>query len=119
MFDQSGKLRLLWVFMKGQRLKYFGAIAAMLLATLILYVVPLVAAATIDHVIQAKPLRAPEWLQELVARMGGRASMARNLWLSAGAIVVLTALSGVFNYLKGRWSAQASETIRTPAAKPI
>jgi len=111
MFDQSGKLRLLWVFMKGQRLKYFGAIAAMLLATLILYVVPLVAAATIDHVIQAKPLRAPEWLQELVARMGGRASMARNLWLSAGAIVVLTALSGVFNYLKGRWSAQASETI--------
>ena len=111
MFDQSGKLRLLWAFMRGQRARYFGAIAAMLLATLVGYLVPLIAAAVINFVVQAKPLRAPSWLQETVALMGGRSMLARNLWIAAGAIVVLTALSGLFNYFKGRWSAQASEAI--------
>ena len=111
MFDTSGKLRLLWVFMRGQRLRYFGAIAAMLLAMLVLYLVPLLAAGVIDFVIQAKPLRGPAWLREAAARMGGRDALAGCLWAGGAAIVVLTALSGVFTYLKGRWSAQASEII--------
>ena len=111
MFDRSGKFRLLWAFMPGERLRYFGAIAAMLLATLIGYIAPLIAAAVINFVIQAKPLNAPSWLQEMVAMMGGRPMLARNLWIAAGAIVALTAMSGLFNYFKGRWSAQASEAI--------
>jgi ATP-binding cassette subfamily B protein len=111
MLDKSDKLRLLWAFMQGQRLRYFAAIAAMLLATLTMYVAPLVAAATIDFVIQAKPLRAPGWLQDAVALMGGRDMLVRNLWIAALTMAALTAVSGLFNYLKGRWSAQASEAI--------
>jgi ATP-binding cassette subfamily B protein len=111
MSDRSDKLKLLWAFMPGQRVRYFGAIAAMLLATLVGYVVPLIAAAVINFVVQAKPLTGPSWLLDVVAMMGGRPMLARNLWIAAVAIVVLTGLVGMLNYFKSRWSAQASEAI--------
>lgn len=111
MSENTAKLKLLWAFMQGQRLRYFCAIGAMLIATLIQYVPPLIGAAAIDFVIQGKPLNAPSWLQELVAAMGGREMLARYFFLIAVAIVTLSALSGLFHYFKGRLSAQASEAI--------
>ena len=111
MSENIAKLKLLWAFMQGQRLRYFCAIGAMLVATLIQYVPPLISAAAIDFVIQSKPLNAPAWLQELVAAMGGREMLARCFFLIAVAIVTLSALSGLFHYFKGRLSAQASEAI--------
>jgi ATP-binding cassette subfamily B protein len=42
---------------------------------------------------------------------GGREFLRTNLWIPLVAIVLLTALAGVFTYLRGRWSASASESI--------
>jgi len=111
MAEEPRKLGLLWAFMKGQRLRYAAAAGAMLAAALVMFLVPLIAATVIDYVIQGKALRGPQWLRTAVEAMGGRESLARNLYLAGGAVAALTALSGLFTYLKGRWSAQASETI--------
>ena len=111
MLDKSGKLRLLWAFMAGQRLRYISAIVAMFLATLVLYLVPLIPAGVISFVIQGKALGGPQWVRDAVAALGTRSQLTGYLWAAALAGVVLTAVAGVLNYFRGRWSAQASEAI--------
>ena len=106
-----GRLRTLWRLMQGQRLRYGGAIGAIVLGTLFAYGRPLICRGAIDHIIQEKPLQGPDVLLRAVQWLGGRSVLARNLWLAGAAIVVVTAVSGVFGYLKGRLSARAAESI--------
>ena len=105
------KLNLLWNFMKGYRLLYIGAVISIGLATLFSTVVPLVIRMTIDSIIGDKPLEAPEWVQKYIMTLGGREALAQNLWMPGLAIVLMTVLSGLFLFLKGKWSAVASESI--------
>jgi ATP-binding cassette subfamily B protein len=105
------KSRTLWDLMRGQRLRYFGAFGAMLVAIPVSYVVPLIAGVVIDLVTQRQALRAPAWLGGVIAALGGRSFLIRNLWLAALAVVVFTAVGGVFGYLRARWCATASEAI--------
>ncbi|MFP4216308.1 MAG: ABC transporter ATP-binding protein [Phycisphaerae bacterium] len=101
----------LWTFMKGHRRRYLLAIGALIVATLISYMPPLVIGAVIDNVIDGKPLRGPEWLTGLFDAIGGRTVLGSNLWIGGLAIVALMAGSGVFLYVKGRYAAHAAEGI--------
>ncbi len=105
------KLTLLWKFMKGYRLLYLGAVVSIGLATLFSTIVPLVIRTTIDSIIGSKPMELPEWAISYINSIGGKETLIRNLWICGLAIVILTALNGVFLYLKGKWSAVASESI--------
>lgn len=105
------KLKLLWKFMKGYRLLYIGAVASIGLATLFSTIVPLVIRMVIDSIIGSKPMEIPGWTIGYIEKIGGRETLVRNLWICGLAIVVLTVLNGLFLYLKGRWSAVASESI--------
>lgn len=82
----------LWAQSAGFRVRYFGAIAALGAATGLAFVVPLVIRSAVDRT------------------LAGEAPASR-LVLDAGLIVGLTGLAGVFTYLRGRWSAWASEGI--------
>jgi ATP-binding cassette subfamily B protein len=104
------KWQMLQDFMQGQRLRYGGAIFVMLIGTLFSYGVPLVSRTTIDYVIEGKPLRAPEFVSQAIEHLGGRTVLGRNLWLATLCIVALSAIAGVFHYLRGRWAATAAES---------
>lgn len=106
-----GRIGTLWQLMHGQRLRYGVAIAAILVSTFFMYLQPLIARSVIDHVVEDKELEAPEFVHRAVGYLGGRSVLARNLWIAAVAVLAVTALSGLFSYFKGRWSAQASESI--------
>jgi len=106
-----GRIGTLWQLMHGQRLRYGAAVAAILVSTFFMYLQPLVARSVIDYVIENKELEAPKFVHRAVEYLGGRSVLARNLWIAAVAVVSVTALSGLFAYFKGRWSAQASESI--------
>ena len=98
--------------MKGRLAKYFASVAAMAVSVCVSLVTPLVLAETIDAVIGAKrPLMLPGPMMAWVDRMGGREFLARNLWIMAGSLLVLYLLGGLFQYLRGKWSAEASEDI--------
>jgi ATP-binding cassette subfamily B protein len=98
--------------MRGNGAKYAGAIAAMALSAGVGFVVPLVLAETIDAVIgEKRPLAIPGILGKWVADLGGRDYLVHNLWLMALIMVLLSLLGGLFQYLRGRWTAQASESI--------
>lgn len=104
-------LKLLWRLMEGNRLLYAGSIAGIGLATLISITAPLVIRLTLDSIIGDKALAAPEWVIKAIDAMGGTGALSRNLWICGLCLVLLTVLNGIFLYLKGRWSAAASESI--------
>lgn len=100
----------IWKLMAGQRLRYGMAIAAMAVASCFLYLAPLVVQVVIDGVLvpDEKP---SAMVRGAVGLLGGAAWLAGNLWWPGLLLIGLTALAGVFTYLRGRWSARASERI--------
>lgn len=111
---------LLWTLMQGFRSQYALAIAALLVFTVINYLIPLVGSATIDFALKSGVLpgvtpakAAPEAVLStvLISWMGGADLVRHHLWLPALVMVGLTVLAGVFSYLKGRFAAQASDGI--------
>ena len=109
------KLRLLWKFMKGNRFLYFGSVIAIGLATFISFIWPIVLRVVIDSIIGSKPIQMNGWLQPIIELLfnllGGKSILAKSLWLCSFVLVTLTLTRGIFLYLKGKWSAVASESI--------
>lgn len=104
-------IRVIWRLMEGERLRYGLAIAALVAASCFLYLVPLVPQVVLDGVLSSDPARATPFVREAMERAGGREFLRSHLWLAAVAMVALTAASGLLTYLRGRWSALASEEI--------
>lgn len=103
--------RLLMKAMKGNKLLYFGAIVSVALATSFTLVGPLVISFSIDSVIGNKPMELPIWLINMINSLGGRDFLIRNLWLCSIVLVLLTIGRGIFTFLRGKWSAAASESV--------
>ncbi|MFP4355425.1 MAG: ABC transporter ATP-binding protein [Phycisphaerae bacterium] len=108
---KHAKSRMLWQAMAGQRLRYAAAMVAMIIASVVMLGQPLVTSQVIDYVITGKPLQAPQFVRRWVDSAGGRDALAANLWIAAVAMFGVMAVSGLFTYLRGRWSALASESI--------
>ena len=101
----------LYLFMKGQRLLYTGAILAMGAATLFGLLTPLVIRYAIDTVIGGKEVAAPPLFAGILHLFTGLFGGALSL-PEAGVLFVLLSLGGgVFLYLKGRWAAMAAESM--------
>jgi len=101
----------LWAITRGQRLRYVGAVLAMGTANVFMFGGPLVAKYAIDVVDQQDVSQGSSWLIAPARWLGMADSFTAYLWLSAAAIVLITALGGIFHYLRGRHSAIASEAI--------
>ena len=99
--------------MRGYRLRYALALASLVAATALNYGVPLVGSATIDYAVagQAAGPGTPALIVRLLGLLGGTANLRAHLWLAPLAMVLLSALSGFFSYLKGRHASLASDGI--------
>lgn len=107
------RLGTFWSWMEGQRARYAAALAAMIAATGFMYLVPLVPQAVIDVVLMPRmdERDARTVSSRVIDLLGGREWLSGRLWIAALAIILLTSFSGIFTYLRGRWSASASESI--------
>ncbi|MBL1217165.1 MAG: ABC transporter ATP-binding protein [Planctomycetes bacterium] len=105
------KARKIWKLLEGQRLRYAGATAALIVASCFLYLAPLVPQITIDGVIARDPERASPFVKRMVELLGGQSFVADNLWLPCVLILGITGIAGLFTYFRGRLSAKACETI--------
>ncbi len=97
--------------MRGNRLLYFGSIIFVGLATLLSLVSPLIMRFTLDNVIYGRSIELPAFLDRIVVGFGGIDGLRRNLWICGLALLAITIVNGVFQFVKGRWSAAASESI--------
>ena len=101
--------------MKGNILRYIGAVAAMVMSVLIGFVAPLMLAGTIDALVNAASgntaaaVTLPGPVGAWFMARGGIPYLLSHLWIVAAALIVLHTVGGGFQYLRGRWTAQASE----------
>ncbi len=105
----------LWAVTTGQRVRYSGAIVAMAVANICMFGAPLIAKFAIDVVVAKDvALGTPmlvtpaQWLEHAFASQN---AFAWYLLLSAVLAIAVTGVGGVFQYVRGRWSAMASEPI--------
>nr|HPJ71044.1 ABC transporter ATP-binding protein [Candidatus Mcinerneyibacteriales bacterium] len=101
----------LYLFMKGRRLLYAGAVLAIGAATLFGLLTPLVIRYAIDTVIGGQEVTAPPLFDGILslftAMFGGTLTLPQ-----AGLLfVALSMAGGFFLYLKGRWAAMAAESM--------
>ena len=96
--------------MKGNRLLYLGAVLSIGLATLFSFFSPLIIRMTVDSIIGDHPINAPAFVIKMIEGAGGRSNLAQNLWICGGVLILLSALNGIFTFLKGKWTAIAAET---------
>ena len=90
---KANAIRTLWILSSGFRTRYAAAIGAMAVGTVFLLLVPYAIQQTLD------------------ALSRGEASVVRTLVPAGLAIVAFNALHGYFTFLRGRWAAEASESI--------
>jgi ATP-binding cassette subfamily B protein len=106
-------LRIAWQLMDGFRGQYLLAIGAMLLASALGFVVPLITSTVIDVALAEAATEATDssGLAGWIARQVDGAWLRDHLWAATIGIIALTALAGGFNYLKGKYAALASDGI--------
>ena len=107
----NAKVSTLWQLMRGQRLRYGCAIAAMAGSVSLLYAVPLIIAAVIDGTLPGgKVHEAPQAVLRFLRSRAGEGTN-RVLLVAGIAVIVVTALSASLRDLFGRGAAVASESI--------
>ncbi|MFC1887445.1 ABC transporter ATP-binding protein [Candidatus Cloacimonadota bacterium] len=101
--------------MKNNRILYIFAILAIGVSTFIRFIWPQILRVTIDSVIGTKPLEVQSgfhsFINDIFNLAGGRSVLVQALWAASLILVVLTLARGIALFLKGRWSAVASENI--------
>ena len=103
---KTRRMTMVRTFLKGNASRYFGSIGAVIVNVAISFLTPLVLAETIDGIIgQTRPLSG--WAEKL----GGREFLIHNLWIMGLMMLILAVLGGLFQFLRGRWMAEASESI--------
>ncbi len=90
---------------------FLGAMIATVVMVVINFLTPTLLAETVDCVLGEEPSTLPDFVLAPVRAWGGRTFLRQNLWILGVLLVVLNLVNGVFSYMKGRFSAVASENI--------
>ena len=101
----------LWRITAGQRLRYLSATAATGVSSGFMLLAPLVGMYAIDVVVERDFDKGSPWLVAMSGLFDHSNAFIAYLAVSALAGLLLAALSAVFMYLRGRWSAMATEAI--------
>ena len=107
----SRRLRLMGRLIARNRGLFSGAALCSLAAVTADYCTPLLLAETLDHYLSGLPSAMPAFVNRWVDALGGPEYMARHLWIVGLLLVALSCLSGLSNFLRGRWQSQAGENV--------
>ena len=110
------KIQLINHFMKGNRLRYLGSVAAVAVTSVVGFLSPSVLGGIADAISDAvtgrdNPLNFPGFMNRFFEARGGRDFVLGNLWIVGLVIVLLYLFNGAFQYFRGRWTSTASEAI--------
>ncbi len=114
---QPTKMSILRDITRGNRMRFFYSIMAMGLGVCFSLIMPLMLSGTIDALINAADgkldaaVDLPQPLGGWFDARGGVTYLLNNLWIIAIILIVCYAAGGVFQYLRGRFSAHASENV--------
>ncbi|CAN5583665.1 ABC transporter ATP-binding protein [soil metagenome] len=105
--------RALWNLTAGQRTRFAMAVAALTVGSLLMYIGPQIVRFSIDGILDSTKDRntLPPWMTRALAFLDAGNHPHRALIVAGCAVLGASMVAGVFMYLKGRWSGQASESI--------
>ena len=105
----------LWRLMSGERNLYLLAVIAVAVATLVNFIWPLLLKVTVDNLIGSEEILNRTWIDPIIKSAvdlaGGREHLRQNLWICGLGLLLLAGIRGFSQFLKGKWSASASENI--------
>ena len=101
----------LWAIARGQRTRYSGAIVAMAITNVLMFGAPLIAKYAIDVVHERELALGAPVLVTLTEQLAATNVYLAYVVVSAVAGVAVTAVGGFFLFLRGLWTAMASEAI--------
>ena len=101
----------LWRITRGQRLRYLSATAATGVSSGFMLLAPLVGMYAIDVIVERDFDKGSPWLVDVTRLFDQGDAFLVYLGVSALAGLLLASLSALFMYLRGRWSAMATEAI--------
>ncbi len=102
-------LNVLLTALHGRKCQYLAGLAALSAATFFLFLGPLLLRLTMDTILTGDPPQLPDLLLRRWHALGGRDYFLQRLWLPAAALVLATALQGLFTYLQGRATTLSAE----------
>ena len=104
-------------FMRGSGWKYLGSVACVAVSVGVAFVTPLMLAGAVDALTGVvrgdvnAPLNLPGFIARWYDARGGALYLVEHIWTVAAILLGLSLIGGLFQYLRGRWSAEASEAI--------
>ena len=101
----------LWRITRGQRLRYASATLATGVSSAFMLLAPLVGMYALDVIIERDFAKGSPWLVRIADSLGQAESYISYLVVSAVAGFLLAAVSALFMYFRGRWSAIATEAV--------
>lgn len=105
------RIKVLLQYMKGSRLRMIMSVIAVALSTYFMVQVPMLIRFSIDSVIGSEIPDTTNTLVSVIHDVFDLEFLRSNLWIIGIIIVLSTALRGLFLFLKGHYSASASERI--------
>lgn len=108
---ENRKIKLLMSSLQGKKRFFIGAMIATLASVILGFLSPLVMRTTIDSIIQGNPMELPQKILDLITTAGGREMLVQNMWIPGLILVLISIISGVCQFLVGRWSAVGSERV--------
>ncbi len=109
--SHSGTLRMLFTLTAGQRYRYVIAMGAMTLGIGVEYLVPMFGQAVIDALTSRYGEEGAERVTYMVRLLGGVEGVLGQLGWIAVAMLVITAVGGLLNYVAGRQTVKGSENV--------
>ncbi len=87
------------------------SLIATVMVVIIGFLTPLMLSEIVDSILGDSPFTMPDFLLRPIEVLGGREFLRANLWIPALALILINVINGVFTFIKGRYSAVASENI--------
>lgn len=111
MAELRNQVRLVGALIASERWRYACALVALLVGTLLIYLIPLVPTAVLDVVFSGDPEKAAGISRGLIDLMGGPEVVRAQLWRAALLIGVVAITAGCFVHLRQRFAATAAQNI--------
>lgn len=111
--NPTGNYRALWNLTRGQRGRFAISLGALAIGSILLYASPQIVRFAIDGILdpRADRTRLPAWIVRALLMLDAANHPHRALIFAGCAVVIFTLIGGVFMFVKGRFSALASESI--------
>ncbi len=105
------RMKLLWHYLKGQRLTMLLSVVAVGLSTYFMIQIPFILKFAIDSVIGSKAPDLSNSGVNIALAVFSLETYRANMWLIGVLLVVMTLLRGLFQLLKGHYAAKGSENV--------